>query len=255
MDPHADTVVEQFTAQARGYASAGEIRDGAALELLVECAAPGPEDRVLDVACGPGIVTCAFARAAREATGVDVTAAMLERAREHARELGVENVGWRLAEIPPLPWPDRSFEVVVSRYALHHLADPLAVVREMARVCAPGGRVVVCDLALPPAAVDAFNAMDSIRDPSHVRALTLAELVELYRDAGLAPPRIARYELAGELESLLARSFPAPGGADEVRRRFRESVASDGLGIAARLGDGGRISYRHPIAILAAGLA
>jgi len=254
MEDHRHEIVEQFTAQAEGYAHAASIRAESALELLVGFAGAGAEDRVLDVACGPGLVTCAFARVAREATGIDITPAMIEQAQEHAAESGVTNVRWRLGAVPPLPWPADSFEIVVSRYAFHHFDDPLAVLREMVRVCAPGGRVVVCDLAPVPDRVEAFNAMDSLRDTSHVRALTLDELRALFREAGLGEPRLTAYELEGELEALLARSHPVPGGADEVRRRFRASLHDDHLGIDTRL-DGDRISFRYPIAVLAAVVA
>jgi len=251
MSAGASHIVEQFTAQAEGFARSASIRDEAALELLTSFSGVGPEDRVLDVACGPGLVVCAFARLARAATGIDVTPAMLERARRHAEELEIDNVSWELGAVPPLPWADRSFEVVVSRYAFHHLHDPLAVLREMARVCAPGGRIVVCDIAPKPGKADAFNAMDRLRDPSHVRALTLAELGELYAQSGLGQPRIAGYTLAGDVDSLLARSYPPPGGAEAVRAMFTASVKDDRLGVDARL-EGERITYRYPIAVLAA---
>jgi SAM-dependent methyltransferase len=250
---HSETV-EQFTAQAAGFAHAHSIRDEVALELLTSVAAVRLADRVLDVACGPGLVVCAFAALARHATGIDVTPAMLEQARRHADELGLENVSWELGAVPPLPWPDGSFDVVVSRYAFHHLEDPLAVLREMVRVCTAGGRVVVCDIAPAPDKIDAFNEMDNLRDPSHVRALSLLELRELFAQAGLGEPRLSHYTLDGDVESLLARSHPPPGGADGVRSMFTASLEDDHLGVKARR-EGARIVYSYPIAVLAATVA
>jgi ubiquinone/menaquinone biosynthesis C-methylase UbiE len=253
MSSHRDQVIEQFTRQAAGYAGSTTIRDEAALGLLVRWSEVSASERVLDVACGPGVVACAFARVARAVTGVDVTPAMLTKAREQADKLGLQNVDWRLAEIPPLPWPDAAFDVVVSRYAFHHMADPLGVLREMARVCVPGGRVVVCDLALPPEKVDAFNEVDGLRDPSHVRALTAEQLRELYLQAGLGEPRTAGYRLDGDLDSLLERSFPAPGDEEEIRRRFHDSLVDDRLGLDTHI-HGDRIDYSNPIALLSATL-
>jgi hypothetical protein len=125
------------------------------------------------------------------------------------------------------------------------------MLREMARVCAPGGRVVVCDLALARDKVEAFNAMDRLRDPSHVRAFSPHQLRELYLQAGLGEPRVTGYTLEGDLDALLARSFPAPGDEEEVRCRFHASLDDDHLGVDARR-DGERITYRYPIAVLAA---
>ena len=92
MSSHRDRIVDQFTRQAVPFSTAPGIRDEAALQLLVEASGAGPDDTVLDVACGPGLVVSAFARVVRHATGIDVTPAMLERARAVAVEAGVTNV-------------------------------------------------------------------------------------------------------------------------------------------------------------------
>src|SRR5437016_10621657 len=128
---HRHEILDQFTRQATPFATAPGIRDEAALKLIVECSGAGPDDTVLDVACGPGLVVAAFARVVRHATGIDITPAMLK------------------------PWPDASFSIVTSRFAFHHFLDPLAVLREMKRVAAPGGRVVVVDSTPEPRRADA----------------------------------------------------------------------------------------------------
>src|SRR5437762_2198415 len=80
MPAHRDLIVEQFTKQAVPFSTAPGVRDEEALRLLVDFAGAGPEDTVLDVACGPGLVVCALAAVVRHATGIDVTPAMLEPA-------------------------------------------------------------------------------------------------------------------------------------------------------------------------------
>src|SRR5262245_31713775 len=219
MTAHRDLIIEQFTKQAVPFASAPGIRDEEALRLLVEQSGASPDDGVLDVACGPGLVVCAFAPHVRHATGIDVTPAMLERARALQDEKRLANVTWRLGDVVPLPFPDASFSIVVSRFAFHHFLDPAAVLAEMKRVCAPGGRVVVTDVVVStdPAKAAAFNRMEKLRDPSHVRALPLAELTALFADAGLPAPHAAFYELRADVNGLLERSFPASEDAERVR--------------------------------------
>jgi hypothetical protein len=119
----------------------------------------------------------------------------------------------------------------------------------MARVCRRGGRVVVVDVspALDKAAT--FNEMERLRDPSHTRALPLEELTALFAAAGLPNPRIDRWQMEGDLESLLARSFPLPGDDERVRRIFRESLEDDAMGIAPRMQDG-TIVYTFPMVLL-----
>jgi SAM-dependent methyltransferase len=249
---HSDVILDQFTRQAVPFATAPSIKDEAALRLVIELSGAGPDDTVLDVACGPGLIVVAFARMVKHATGIDLTPAMLERARAYAAEQGVANVTWRQGDVLPLPYPDGAFSIVSSRFAFHHFLDPLAVLQQMARVCTPGGTVIVVDSAPAPDKADAFNRMEVVRDPSHVRALPLAEHLDLFRRAGLPEPRVTHYRLEGELESLIARSFPKPGDDATLRRIFADSLAGDTLGIQARRDADGRIRYGYPVAVMAA---
>ena len=248
---HRESILDQFTRQAVPFSTAPGIRDEAVLRLIVEFAGAGPEDTVLDVACGGGLVVCAFARVVRHATGIDLTPAMLERARALAAEQGLTNVSWQLGDVSPLPYPDGSFSIVTSRFAFHHFPDPGAVLREMTRVASPGGRVVVVDSAPAVDKAAAFNHLEKLRDPSHVRAMPLAELRRLYREAGLPAPRVTSYRLESDLDSLLGRSFPRPEDVPEIRRIFAQAVLDDRPDIQARR-DGERISYGYPVAVLAA---
>src|SRR3954470_8133313 len=255
MTSNADIVVNQFTRQAMPFASSAAMRDEDALRLLVEFSGAGADDTVLDVACGPGLVVAAFARLCRHVTGIDLTPAMIGKAREHAAALGLTNVNWHVGDVLPLPFADRSFSVVVSRFAFHHFVDPLGVLREMARVCTRPGRIVVADMAASddPVRAAALNRMERLRDPSHTRALPLAELRGLFADAGLPPPRETYYDVRGTLDGLLATSFPAPGDLPVIRQMFVDSLAADGLGMKTRAKDD-KILLSYPIALLAAEL-
>src|SRR5882724_8297985 len=128
---HRDEILDQFTRQATPFATAPGIRDEAALRLIVEFSGATPSDTVLDVACGPGLVVAAFARVARHATGIDLTPAMIDKAREHAAACALTNMDWHIGNVLPLPFADRSFSLVVSRFAFHHFPDSAAVMREM----------------------------------------------------------------------------------------------------------------------------
>jgi SAM-dependent methyltransferase len=250
MASHRDLILDQFTRQAVPFSTAPGIKDERALELLVEASGAGPEDTVLDVACGPGLVVAALARVARHATGIDVTPAMLARARELTA--GLTNVTLDHGDVLPLPYADGAFSVVVSRFAFHHFADPAAVLREMRRVCRPGGRVVVCDLTASddPKKAAAFQEIEMLRDPSHVRALTLAELKALFETTGLATPTEAFYRLPFELEGLISRSFPRPEDVDTIRRAYTASADDDALGLATKK-VGTEIRAAYSIVILA----
>jgi SAM-dependent methyltransferase len=252
-EAHSTLIRDQFTRQATPFSTASPITDAGALKSIVDAAAPGPTDTVLDVACGGGIVVCAFAPHVRQATGIDMTPAMLDHARRLAAENGIANAAWQEGDVAALPWPDASFTIVVTRFAVHHFPDPKAVLREMVRVCAPGGRVVVVDTcaSADPVKAAAFNRLEKLRDPSHVRALPLAELRSLFCTAGLPEPEVSFSELRDEVANLLARSFPNPGDESEIVDMFSAAAEDDRLGIPVRR-DGDRLEYAYPIAILAA---
>jgi ubiquinone/menaquinone biosynthesis C-methylase UbiE len=250
---HQDRILDQFTRQATPFSTANTITDTNALRMIVEAAAPTPADTVLDVACGGGIVVCAFAPHVRHATGIDMTPAMLDRARRLAAERRIDNVTWDQGDVGSLPYADGTFDVVVTRFSMHHFLDPVGVLREMARVCAPGGRVVVIDMYASddPAKAAEWNRAEKLRDPSHVRCLTLPELKALFGAAGLRAPRTMFYELRDEIRNLLARSFPNPGDDVRIVEMYAASAEDDRLGIPVRR-EGERIEYAFPIAILTA---
>ena len=250
---HRDLILDQFTRQATPFSTAKSIASEDALRLLVEACAAGPADTVLDVACGGGLVVCAFAQVVRRAEGIDITPAMLDRARALAAEKGLANTSWRQGDVTSLPYPDGAFSIVTSRFTFHHFQDPLAVLREMRRVCAPCGRVAVVDTdaSADPAKAAEFNRMELLRDPSHVRAMPGAELIGLFEAAGLPRPRRSSYELRDEVDNLLKRSFPNPGDDDKIRALFRASATDDRLGIPIRL-EGQTIHYAYPVAVLVA---
>lgn len=248
---HNAEILDQFTRQAVPFATAPTIRDRGILDRIVRLAEPEPGDTVLDVACGPGLLTCAFARVARQATGIDLTPAMLEQARKEQREEGLNNLTWDIGDATALPYRDGEFSIVATRFSFHHFLDPLSVLKEMRRVCRRGGRVVVADSAPAAAKADAFNKVEKLRDPSHTRAMPVEELRGLFAAAGLGEPRVDTYRLDGDLDDLLARSFPNEGDEARMRKLFEDSLGGDALDLATRREDG-KIHYGFPIAILAA---
>ena len=243
-------ILDQFTRQAVPFSEMPAHSNEEANRLLIDLAQIGPEDEVLDVACGPGLVACTLAGVARHVTGIDLTPAMIELAQARQRSKGLTNLTWVVGDAVPLPFPDASFSVVVTRYSFHHFLDPQAVLAEMVRVCQPGGRIAVIDVfTSSPDQAEAYNRVEKFRDPSHVRALSLEELTGLFHDAGLRDVQTAFYKLDMPLEELLARSFPNAGDADRIRQTFADDIGVDRLGVGAHRRDGA-IHFAFPIIIL-----
>jgi ubiquinone/menaquinone biosynthesis C-methylase UbiE len=251
MASHNSRILDQFTRQAAPFAAAAAIRNQEVLDRIVQWSGTGPDDTVLDVACGPGLLACAFARVAKHATGIDMTPAMLEQARKTQQEQSLQNLSWQPGDVYSLPFSPDQFSIVSSRFVFHHLQDPLAALTEMKRVCKSGGNVVVVDMTPQPEKAAALNASELLRDPSHVRALPEDELRGLFNHVGLATPQIYHYRMEGELEDLLTRSFPNEGDADRLRQIYADSIDDNVLDLNTRRADG-KIFYSMPVTVLVA---
>jgi SAM-dependent methyltransferase len=134
----------------------------------------------LDVACGAAHAAEQAAPRVRQVVGVDLTPALLRVGADRLRQAGVANVTLVEGHAAALPFADATFDLVMCRGALHHFPRPEPPVAEMARVCRPGGRVVVADMVAPTAGARAvFDDLHRALDPSHVGVLLEAELAEL----------------------------------------------------------------------------
>jgi SAM-dependent methyltransferase len=227
---HNDVIRESFTTQAQAFAANPWVSDGERIRRLVAAAHLSGKECVLDIATGPGYIAEAFAGAAREVVGVDLTDAMLAIARERTRERGVPNVSFRAADAQNLPFENGAFDVVVCRLALHHLQKPLEVLREMARVCRAGGTVLVEDIyasELPERAAYQ-DRWEILRDPSHVRTLPISELLRLFAEARLETDSVTTADdLTPEVERWLATTKVSAERAAEVRRLLEEDRRQD----------------------------
>jgi ubiquinone/menaquinone biosynthesis C-methylase UbiE len=163
---------------ARSYDLVARLLFRSRYEAIAEAIAVGVPagSRLLDVGCGPGEVLVRLATLAPgiDATGLDVDAAMIDRARRKADHAGrARGAGPRfvVADVAAMPFPDASFDVVVSSYAVHHWPDRHAGLAEVMRVLKPGGRAIVWDVAPPhPTAGGAGSAQVHGHDPNQTAA-------------------------------------------------------------------------------------
>lgn len=218
------------TAARIGYeqTAVDAVPEGANLGL--GCGAPlghaklQPGETVLDLGSGAGFDAFLAAREVGDAgrvLGVDMTDAMLARARENATRAGVTNVEFRQGLIEHLPVEDASVDVVISNCVINLVPDKAAVYREVARVLRPGGRLVVSDVVLDaplPAAV----------------AASAEALTGCVAGAALRTDYLGTIAAAGlvDLEVLADRGFGAIV-LDMVPAALREEAAAAGVDVQA----------------------
>jgi len=225
MTQHNDMVRESFTTQAKAFASNPWVTNEERIRRLVASAQLKGTEHVLDIATGPGYIAEAFARAAREVIGVDLTAAMLAIGEERTKQNGLSNVSFRIGDAQNLPFERENFDVVVCRLALHHMQEPGRVLGEMTRVCRAGGTVLVEDIFASEhrERAEYQDRWEKLRDPSHVRVLPLSEHLRLFREAGLETDAVETFDdLCPEVERWLATTKAPPERAEEVRRLLEE---------------------------------
>jgi len=243
---HDAEIIEQFTKQAIPFTELSGHLDS--IQMLIEMSKVDGDDLVLDVACGPGLVACEFAKVAQHVTGIDLTEKMIEQANNRQKELGLTNLSWDIGTASLLPYASDSFSVVVTRYSFHHFLDPKAVLGEMIRVCKPNGVILIADAALPADKVDAYNRMEKLRDPSHTVALSYESWEKLLGESELINLQRGSYMVPMELEKQLSVSFPNPGDDDKIRDIFKNDINANLLGMDAHL-VGNEIHFSYPISI------
>ena len=243
---HDAQIVSQFTKQAIPFTKLPGHLDS--IQMLIEMSKVASDDFVLDVACGPGLVACEFAKVAQHVTGIDLTEKMIEQAKNRQKGMALANLSWEIGTASPLPYASASFSVVVTRYSFHHFQDPKAVLMEMIRVCKPNGIVLIADAALPVDKVDAYNCMEKLRDPSHTKALSYEEWNQLLDDSELRDIQHGSYKVPMELEKQLKASFPNPGDDERIREIFRSDINTHSLGMDAHW-IGNEIHFSYPISI------
>jgi ubiquinone/menaquinone biosynthesis C-methylase UbiE len=225
-----DRVQSQFGGVAAAYTTSAGHSDRAMLLSVVNLARPEPADRVLDVATGAGHTALALAPHVAQVVAYDVTEQMLEETARNAATRGLQNILTKQGIAEKLPFPDASFEIVTVRQAPHHFADIRAAVQEMARVLKPQGRLVLVDSRAPEddEIDDAYNNIEKLRDPSHVRNYRPSEWRAMISDAGL---RILSEELDYYTENGKPMDFTAwtsrmktrPEAVAELRRLFQNA--------------------------------
>ncbi len=173
---------------ARNAARWDEIRSLYVSETAVEAAilkaaGPGPFRRLVDLGSGTGRMLTLLGPHAETAVGLDLSQQMLNVARNHVAEAGLERCELRHGDIFGTRLPAESADLVVVHQVLHYLADPAAAVKEAARVVATGGRLIIVDFAP--------HALEFLREQHQHRRLGFSEpeMARWLADAGLSKVR------------------------------------------------------------------
>lgn len=226
---------ERFGAFAATYATSQPHAKGDSLARLVALVDAQPRWLAMDIATGAGHVALALAPRVARVVASDLTPQMLAVARSLAGERKLANLVFVDARAEALPFADDTFDLVTCRIAPHHFENVEGFVAEAARVLRRGGVFGLVDNVSPDTgimagdpgtlaeAAEAYNAIERLRDPSHVRCLALAEWRRLIKDRGFAERHVELIE-----KSMIFGPWADQQGVDAAGKAALKSRLLDG---------------------------
>jgi ubiquinone/menaquinone biosynthesis C-methylase UbiE len=237
---HLKRVADEFTRQAQTFAVWAEQVDADVGTRFGGALGTAAHGRLIDVACGPGVVTAALAPDAASIVAFDATEEMLEKTKARCAKSGLHNVEFEVGDAESLPFADAEFDGAVTRAALHHFAEPRRAIAEMFRVLRPGGVAVIADVISSEDAGESqlHNAIERLRDPSHVRMLPASELDNYARQAGFRELEATTWDMNRELEEWFS-IVSDPARVEPIRavvRALAESGRTAGIGLSIKAG-------------------
>jgi ubiquinone/menaquinone biosynthesis C-methylase UbiE len=253
---HLDKIRERFTATADIFAKNARLIRAAEAERLAERATAGvanaKELLAIDLACGPGTYTRPLAARVRRAIGVDLTAAMVEKARAEAARDGVTNIEFACADLYALPFADGVAGIVSCGYAIHHFTDPAKALAEMARVLQPGGRLAITDIVVREGWDGAIqNAIERVRDPTHTTTQRVVSLRAFPGSLGLRVLSEHLHENWHNFDQWMGNAGFAPGDAvyHQVRGMMEACIENDRSGFRPRVSSEvqDRLEFMHTV--------
>lgn len=183
---HRSTVEREFARQAESFAASPTLAAEEVTERLAAALGNERHARLLDVACGPGVLSPALSPRAHQVVSLDVTAQVLQLARQRSQAAGLANLRFARGVAEQLPFAEHSFDAAVLRLALYHFDRPIPALRAIRQALRPGGRLALLDVLTSPdpATARLHNAIERLRDPSHQAFQPEAGLRELLQEAG-----------------------------------------------------------------------
>jgi SAM-dependent methyltransferase len=211
---HESIVDDQFGPRASAYVTSVVHSSGADLDAIEALAQEARPPCALDLGAGGGHVAYRLASHALRVVAADISARMLATVADTASARGLTNIETRVAMAERLPFADDAFDLLASRFSAHHWGDLQAGLAEARRVLRPGAPAVFVDIVSPgsPALDTHLQAVELLRDTSHVRDYTVAEWVSALSRAGFAPKRLTTWRVAIDFGSWIER-MATPGQA------------------------------------------
>ncbi len=240
-----EDVRRQFGSNAEKYVVSQTHAHGSDLQIVYSFLNPQPHMRVLDVATGAGHTAAFIAPAVQEVIASDLSPEMIAEANKLFASRGLSNAKAVVADVESLAFPDQSFDAVTCRIAPHHFLDIERAIDEIARVLKPGGVFILEDSVAPQSKrLDRFiNALEKLRDPTHVRAYSKREWRCMLLHAGFRPGHSEIYRKTHNIEDWMSNAGCSEELKDSVRAMFVDAPAAAKEHYAIKTESGKPVNY------------
>lgn len=216
---HEAHVARQFGPRAAAYVASAVHAAGDDLDRMATRMRALPGAHALDLGCGGGHVAFAVAPEVAAVTACDLSPDMLAAVAAEAARRGLSNIATRAGAAEALPFADAAFDAVLTRFSAHHWRDVRAGLAEARRVAKPGAPALFADIVAPddPLLDTHLQAVELLRDPSHVRDYSVPEWHAMLADAGFAVERVTRSRLRMDFSTWIARMRTAEAHVSAIR--------------------------------------
>jgi ubiquinone/menaquinone biosynthesis C-methylase UbiE len=240
------TARQQFRRRSAAYAIATNPSDQKFIAFMISISGVAKTDHVLELACGNGNTTLAFAERCGRAIGVDVAEEPLQLARTSAADRNVNNVDFIISEVERLSFDDSTFNGALCRFSFHHFLNPARVFAELARVVAPGGWMVITDMVASEdrAKAEFHNQMERLCDPTHSRTLPGSEFERMFTEQGFRIALKVERDARLTLDDWIRFGGASPENAARLREMAAAAVDQDRAGLKFTR-DGDQIRLVH----------
>lgn len=236
MTTHDQHVHAQFDPRAAAYLTSAVHAAGPDLQAAVALVGSLPRRplRILDLGCGAGHLAFALSSACGEITASDPSDGMLTTVVQAAAARGIANLVTVRTRAEELPFTDGHFDVVATRYSAHHWGSVPDALREARRVLAEGGYLLVSDVLgeTHPLVDTHLQAMELLRDPSHVRNYSIAEWQAYLGDARFELEQFHRWPTRLDATPWVERMRVPPESIAAIRRLQQGAPSEVARGLA-----------------------
>jgi ubiquinone/menaquinone biosynthesis C-methylase UbiE len=202
-----DVTRQQFDLTAKAYSTAPLFVQGHDLTLMVEVAKPVHSWHVLDIGCGAGHTTFAFAPYVQQIVGIDLSPGMLLEAQQNLQRRGLANVHFQQASVTALPFANEEFDLVTCRFVAHHFSSLSPALSEIRRVLKQEGQLLAVDVISPePDNLAQFiNHIERLRDPSHFWEWKISQWQAAMHEVGMSFNLLHQWRLPIDFEDWTTR--------------------------------------------------